>query len=119
MSSTPPGWRPGSCSRRSAPPGGARRGARSGPPTSPRAARRAAPERLREHLVERGLALDADAGRLARGDLPVLDRGVVGDPAERAKPVGVGLVAAEPEPARDRERELVPAVRNAPAERPA
>src|SRR2546422_35271 len=76
----------------------------------------ASPLRQRAHyLVERRLGLEADAGEVGQADEASLDRAIVGEAAERREHVGVGFVAAEPEPDRDVERKLVAAMRHASA----
>src|SRR5207237_523001 len=75
-------------------------------------------ERL-HHRVELALALEANAGRVGRADMAVDHRAVVGKAVERVEHVRVRLVAAEPEPGRDVERHLMPAMRDAAPRRPA
>ena len=72
-----------------------------------------------EHLEELGLALEADAGQVLRGDAGVADDGVVGESARGLELAGVGLVAAQVEAGGDVEGELVAAVRDAAARGPA
>ena len=64
-------------------------------------------------------SLEADARRTRQADMAVDHRNVVGEAVERPEYVRVGLVAAEVEAGRDMERELVAAVRDAAARRPA
>ena len=68
-----------------------------------------------QHLVEGGLRLEADAGRLGQSDAAVEDHRVVGEATGGLELAGVGLVAAELEGCRDVQRELVSAMRNAAA----
>src|ERR1035438_1367932 len=62
-------------------------------------------------LVQRRLALEADAGAAGERDETVLDAGVVGESAEIAEHAGVGFRAAEAKAGGKRQRHLVAAVR--------
>src|SRR5260370_41605793 len=68
--------------------------------------------------VERGFCFEADAGEVGQADERILDRAVVGEAAEWGEDVGVAFVAAEPEPNRAVEGELVAAMRHAPPRPP-
>ncbi|MDT4849216.1 hypothetical protein FQZ97_833310 [compost metagenome] len=58
--------------------------------------------RQRLHLaVQVGLAFEADAGQVRQRHMAVLDLHAIGESAERLEQVGVGLVAAQPEPRGD------------------
>src|SRR5207245_10069093 len=65
------------------------------------------------------LRLKADPRDVWHADVAVLDRHAVGEAAERGKDVGIGFVAAEAEPDRNVEGELVAAMRHAAPPRPA
>src|SRR5215468_9324328 len=67
--------------------------------------------KLAHDAVERRLPLEADAGPVGEPQITVFDLGVVGEAAEIAEHTGIGLGAAEPEAAGDRQRHLVAAVR--------
>src|SRR5438105_3458462 len=71
------------------------------------------------HLVKGGFRLKADAGEVGQADERILHRAGVGEAAERGEYVGVAFVAAEAEPDRDVEGELVAAMRHAAPRRPA
>ena len=63
-----------------------------------------------QQLVERGLALEAGARRVAEADPAVLDRGFVGEAAEGLEHARIGFAAAKGKPAGDGERQQVAAV---------
>ena len=69
--------------------------------------------------MERGLALEAGARRVAEADPAVLDRGLVGEAAEGLEHAGIGFAAAEGEAAGRAERQQVAAVGQEAARRPA
>src|SRR5205085_12122879 len=69
-------------------------------------------------LVKRGLRFEADTRNVGQAHEAVFNRAIVGEAAERGEHVGVGFIAAEAEPDRDVEGELVPAMRHAAPRRP-
>ncbi len=64
------------------------------------------------------LALEADARQFRHGDVAVLDPHGIREPAIGLEQVRIALVAAQPQPGRDVERHLVPAMRDAAGRRP-
>src|SRR6202011_5783709 len=76
--------------------------------------------RQRLHLrVQVGFSLEADARQIRHRDMAVLDANAVRETTIGLKQIGIALIAAEAETGRDVQRHLMPAMRNAPARRPA
>src|SRR3982751_1445028 len=70
-------------------------------------------------LVEVGLSLEADAGKLGHRHVAVFHAHAVGESAKGLEQVGIRFVAAQAQSRGDVERHLVPAVRYAARGRPA
>src|ERR1700682_3599881 len=76
--------------------------------------------RQRLHLhVKIGLSLEPDARHIRHGDGAVFDANAIRETAIGLEQIGIALIAAEAETGRDVQRHLMPAMRHAPAPRPA